>query len=561
MSLTIDWGRSINPAFLVETPSISPTIQALLHKNLPVLNAFSSTRSLLSYGLLALHLKDLGQEMTDLTFMGKEWDEVRPQIYKTATAVCHLAASLWFPYLYLISTESYELMMRLGQIDLSKGALQSAQSMGGILLQCLYFISILGQAPSWQSILEKIPLGEEKTQLTPETEKWVLQHTPTFFSTQNALDKIGILPLLFRNIQELIKNEHYLVIGSRLLQAYQQYSKAQNGTSQHFNFIFLLPFIKNDFFDELGSLTELVLPKLATTLSLLTLMFQISTFTKSSYLEGATGDRVEMDDVVGCDKAKKSILMALDQIKNSSKYNNLGPSKTLKGILFYGPPGTGKSMLAKAFATAADNAYFLEQQGSSFVAIYVGQGAKNVRTLFSRASSLAKEDPNRLVVVFIDEINAIGAVRDVSSSKAADRESASTTEAFLVEMDKTPNNVIVIGATNTNPQNLDKAFTRAGRFDEHIEFKLPTEKERAAILSKLSAAYKIDPKIKESFWNECAEKTKDWCYADFTNLFIQACRLAGYKGHPQISEKIFEEALDMLKQQKGQSGSDLSMYA
>ena len=79
-----------------------------------------------------------------------------------------------------------------------------------------------------------------------------------------------------------------------------------------------------------------------------------------NYHVGATGKPVKMDDIVGCEKAKQLITKVLDRVKNPGKYTTLGLADTIKGILLFGPPGTGKSMLAKAFATATDNAKFID---------------------------------------------------------------------------------------------------------------------------------------------------------------------------------------------------------
>lgn len=567
---TAEWGRSINPAFSIETPSLSPRIQAVIQRSLPAVNAFSFTRSLLSYGLLAVHTKDLCQELFDIFYTGKSSDEVLPQMKKTASAVCHLSISLWFPYLYLIGTESYNLISLLRPTDPTKGRLQSAAE---FFLQSLYLTSILGKSPLWQQLLNQIPQNpmiRGKTELTLETDDGIIRIPavliPTFLSTQNVLNALGILPLIFRNVQEIKKGSDAWVLPIRFIQAYYLFNQARQDTFKNLDFKLLSEFATVDFLNEFVDFTTSVVPNFLYALTLLSTIFDVSSrfeaWSRSSFHIGATGDPVKMDDVVGCDKAKKSILMALDKIKHPENYSKLGPSKAVKGVLFYGPPGTGKSMLAKAFATTADNALFIEQPATSFANKYVGEGANNIRKLFNTVSGLALQNPNRLVVVFIDEINTIGAVRNMSSSSGGEKELTNTTQAFLVAMDSLPKNVVVVGATNARPHDLDEAFMRAGRFDKHIEFKLPKKQERIAILSKLSSSYKIDPKITESFWNEFAEKTEDWCYADFTNLFLQASDRTGHEKLPHISQQTLEKTLKKLNKQKDPSGSghSLPMY-
>lgn len=72
-----------------------------------------------------------------------------------------------------------------------------------------------------------------------------------------------------------------------------------------------------------------------------------------------------------------------------------------KGVLLYGPPGTGKTLIAKAAASEA-GIPVLYSSGSEFVEVFVGLGAKRIRSLFAEAR---KQAP---CMIFIDEIDAVG---------------------------------------------------------------------------------------------------------------------------------------------------------
>ena len=88
-------------------------------------------------------------------------------------------------------------------------------------------------------------------------------------------------------------------------------------------------------------------------------------------------------------------------------YEEMG-IKPPKGVILYGVPGTGKTLLAKAVANQT-SATFLRVVGSELIQKYLGDGPKLVRELFRVAEEHAPS------IVFIDEIDAIGTKRYVST--------------------------------------------------------------------------------------------------------------------------------------------------
>jgi ATP-dependent 26S proteasome regulatory subunit len=101
---------------------------------------------------------------------------------------------------------------------------------------------------------------------------------------------------------------------------------------------------------------------------------------------------------------------------------------------------------------------FLSITGSSFVELFVGVGAARVRDLFQQACDRAP------TIVFIDEIDALGARRDARSLVGND-ERKQTPNQLLAEMDgfEQSDGVVVLAATN-RPDALDPALRRPGRF-------------------------------------------------------------------------------------------------
>ena len=142
--------------------------------------------------------------------------------------------------------------------------------------------------------------------------------------------------------------------------------------------------------------------------------------------------------------------------------------------------------MARAAASLAD-VPFLSASGSEFVEKYVGQGAARVRQLFDKAEKLSKKE-KRPVIIFIDEIDALGKARGgggggAGGTDGSSQESEHTLIQLLASMDglDSTSMICVLGATNRKDV-LDKALVRPGRFDRIIKVDLPDAAGREGIL-------------------------------------------------------------------------------
>lgn len=179
-------------------------------------------------------------------------------------------------------------------------------------------------------------------------------------------------------------------------------------------------------------------------------------------------------DVAGMSEEKEELLFAIKSLQNQEEYVNKGV-KPIKGILLEGPPGVGKTLLAKAVAGEA-GVNFLSYSGSDFVEMFVGLGARRIRSMYETAEKL------KPCVVFIDEIDALGKKR--TGGNAGNQEADQTLIALLEKMDglNTSSGILFIAATNRIDA-LDSALLRPGRFDKTIHVAPPrTKADREAIV-------------------------------------------------------------------------------
>ena len=262
------------------------------------------------------------------------------------------------------------------------------------------------------------------------------------------------------------------------------------------------------------------------------LMFNMGGSSAKVYVKSADG--IRFDDVAGEEEAKENLTEIVEYLHNPEKYREVGANMP-KGVLLVGPPGTGKTMLAKAVAGEA-NVPFFSMSGSEFVEMFVGMGASKVRDLFKQAKEKAP------CIVFIDEIDAIGKKRQGNVMGNDEREQ--TLNQLLTEMDgfEGNNGVIILAATN-QPDALDPALTRPGRFDRRVPVELPDLKGREEILKVHAKKIKLADNVD---FNKIARMASGASGAELANIVNEAALRAVRNGRKIVEEADLEEGIEVV---------------
>ena len=262
------------------------------------------------------------------------------------------------------------------------------------------------------------------------------------------------------------------------------------------------------------------------------LMFNMGGSSAKVYVKSADG--IRFDDVAGEEEAKENLTEIVEYLHNPEKYREVGANMP-KGVLLVGPPGTGKTMLAKAVAGEA-NVPFFSMSGSEFVEMFVGMGASKVRDLFKQAKEKAP------CIVFIDEIDAIGKKRQGNVMGNDEREQ--TLNQLLTEMDgfEDNNGVIILAATN-QPDALDPALTRPGRFDRRVPVELPDLKGREEILKVHAKKIKLADNVD---FNKIARMASGASGAELANIVNEAALRAVRNGRKIVEEADLEESIEVV---------------
>ena len=246
-------------------------------------------------------------------------------------------------------------------------------------------------------------------------------------------------------------------------------------------------------------------------------------------------NRVTFNDVAGIDEAENELVEIVDFLKAPEKYTRLGGTAP-KGVLLIGAPGTGKTLLAKAVAGEAGVPFF-SMSASEFVEMIVGVGAARVRDLFKQARE------NAPAIIFIDEVDAIGRARGQMAIGGAS-EQEHTLQQILTEMDGFTGRegIIVLAATN-QPDVLDRALLRPGRFDRRVVVNLPDKPGRKAILQ---VHVRKVPLADDVSLEELAQATPGFSGADLKNLVNEAALLAARRNEAAVHHKDFLDSLEKI---------------
>ena len=183
---------------------------------------------------------------------------------------------------------------------------------------------------------------------------------------------------------------------------------------------------------------------------------------------------VKFENIVGMENIKKDMTQIVKMMQNPDEYAKKG-MRLPKGLLLEGAPGNGKTLFAKALA-GESKVNFIPAKATDFESMFMAIGPMKVKLLFRKARKKAP------CIVFIDEFDGIGTVRNYSGS-AIETENTRIVTALLNELDgfEKTDGVLVIAATNSIKA-LDPALIRPGRFDAKLTVPYPDFEARKQLV-------------------------------------------------------------------------------
>lgn len=200
--------------------------------------------------------------------------------------------------------------------------------------------------------------------------------------------------------------------------------------------------------------------------------------------------KIKLKDMVLDDSIRSTLnklVREQDNWESLQKYN-LRPRRKL---LLTGPPGCGKTMTAQALAGELGIPVFIVRL-DGVVSKFMGESIAKLRLIFDAM-------PQSRGVYLFDEFDSIGSHRDQGQDVG---EIKRILNSFLINIEKDQSNSIIIAATNL-PGMLDTALFR--RFDDVIQYPLPSKKEIANTLKKNLQGFAFNDPINFTKIAELAE--------------------------------------------------------
>jgi SpoVK/Ycf46/Vps4 family AAA+-type ATPase len=237
---------------------------------------------------------------------------------------------------------------------------------------------------------------------------------------------------------------------------------------------------------------------------------------------------IDSTQIVFNQETKAKIERVLDEHRQRQKLAKYGYLPKTK-LLFWGPPGCGKTFTAKYLAYELGLPVGVLRL-SAVISSFLGDTASHLQRVFN----LANTTP---MVLLLDEVDAVGKNRDDPNDVG---ELKRVVNSLLQAMDSFDSSKSIVIAASNHQYLLDPALWR--RFDDLIEFSLPTKTEREFYLQRLLNGVYFDGSLEY-----IAKNMSSLSYADIQRITIEAIKTMILEGREQLQSQDISEQLKAFK--------------
>ena len=207
-----------------------------------------------------------------------------------------------------------------------------------------------------------------------------------------------------------------------------------------------------------------------------------------------------------------------------------------RGLLMMGVPGCGKSMMAKA--VAADwELPLLALKASNIFDKYVGESEGKISRALAIAEAISP------CVLWVDEIEKLlaGSGGDGSLDSGVSSRIGGTILTWMSDKEAP----VFVVATANNPERLDPAYVRRGRFDERFFIDLPGVKAREEIFAHHVSKRFPDIDLTTLKLDMLAKQSNGFTGAEIEALIVEAKNFARSQNSTLTAEILYQCLNDM----------------
>jgi transitional endoplasmic reticulum ATPase len=229
-----------------------------------------------------------------------------------------------------------------------------------------------------------------------------------------------------------------------------------------------------------------------------------------------------LQSIAGMDELKEIFLKdIIEPLKQKDRFQKFKVSLP-NALLLFGPPGCGKTYFAKKIAEEIGYNLMVTSQ-ADFGSIYIHGASIKIKEIFDEAR---KHAPTLLL---IDEIDSLFPKRE--SLGSGQNYKQEEINEFLVQLNQSNQDQVLVLAATNKPQLLDEALLRTGRMDKLIYIGLPDLKSR----TELFKFYLRNRPHEEIEYIQLGEMSEDFSCSDIEYLCNEAAKKAIYDHHDFIT--------------------------
>lgn len=211
--------------------------------------------------------------------------------------------------------------------------------------------------------------------------------------------------------------------------------------------------------------------------------------------------------------------------KHHSRIREHGLSPRRK-LLLVGPPGTGKTMTASVLAGELGIPLFAVRL-DALITKFMGETAAKLRQIFDAINEVRG-------VYFFDEFDAIGSQRGLANDVGEIRR---VLNSFLQMIESDQSQSLIVAATN-HGEILDYALFR--RFDDVIEYRLPTKPQAAKLLQSQLGKFAPKPFPLKAI----TAKAEGLSYAEIKRAVDESIKEAVMRDEERVKADVLARAFD-----------------